>query len=93
MVEEIQADPTAMRRWGDVPEAVEAMGEFRKLQAFCTPRGLKTNLTRLARTEEVTPDAARARATRCGPERRKRAVPRRAFPLALPPGPLPCLSR
>lgn len=65
VVEEIQADPAAVRKWGDVPEAMEAMGELRKLQAFCKPRGLKTNVARLVRTVEVTPEAARARAARC----------------------------
>lgn len=35
------------------------------MQAFCKPRGLKTNIARLVRTAEVTADVSRARAARC----------------------------
>lgn len=36
VVEDVQADPAAINKWGDSAEATEALGELRKLQVSGT---------------------------------------------------------
>jgi ankyrin repeat protein len=64
-VEEVQADANAVLKWGDNPACMAALGELRRLQAFCKPRGLKTSLPALLRRADNTPADARARMERC----------------------------
>ena len=60
-VEAVQADPTAVKLWDEQPECFAALGELRRLQAFCKPRGLKTTLQALLRTGPASVDDARER--------------------------------
>jgi hypothetical protein len=64
-VEEVQADANAVLKWDGNAACMAALGELRRLQAFCKPRGLKTSLPALLRRKDNTPADARARMERC----------------------------
>jgi hypothetical protein len=64
-VEEVQADANAVRKWGENGACMAALGELRKLQAFCKPKGLRTSLPALLRRADNTVDGARERMRRC----------------------------
>ena len=64
-VEEVQADANAVRKWGENAACMAALGELRKLQAFCKPKGLRTSLPALLRRADNTADGARERMRRC----------------------------
>ena len=64
-VEEVQADASAVQKWGENAACMAALGELRRLQAFCKPKGLRTSLPALLRRADNTAEDVRERMRRC----------------------------